>query len=125
MRLILRALTRRHTWQIIIILVLDGLIFGGSNSRSAPSFLLMAGFLLLLATIYQLFYGLLSMARLYGLKFKRQNRFGLYVTGAVGLLVALQSIGELSPRDVVVLLPLAGLGYLYSAYGTEGRASSG
>ncbi|HEX4773918.1 MAG TPA: hypothetical protein VH234_00145 [Candidatus Saccharimonadales bacterium] len=125
MKLIFRVLARRHTWQLIIILVLDGLIFGASNSRSVPSFLLMIGFLLLLATFYQLFYGLLSLVRLYGLKFKRPNRLALYFTGTVGLLVALQSIGELSLRDVVVLLLLAGLGYLYSAYGIEGMVPSG
>jgi high-affinity Fe2+/Pb2+ permease len=119
MRFTLKALARRHTRQFIILLGLAALMYGGSNAKNVPSLLLMVGFLLLLGVLYHFFYGLLSLAGLYGLKLKRQNRFALCFTGVTGLLVALQSIGELSPRDVVVLLPLAGLAYIYSSYGAS------
>ncbi len=124
MRFIFRILTRRHVKQLIVILVLDILVFGGSDAKTIPSFVLIMGYLLLLATIYHLFYGLLSAAQVYGVKFKRQKPLALYLTGVVGILVALQSIGELSRRDVVVLLPLIAIGYLYSSYDSASKRSA-
>lgn len=124
MRFTFRALTRRHSRQLIILLGLSAFIFGGSDAKNVPSFLLMVGFLMLLGLLYHLSYGLLSLARLYGLKLKNQGRFALYFTGVTGLLIALQSIGELSPRDVVVLLPLAALAYIYSSYGVAQKRPS-
>ncbi len=58
-------------------------------------------------------YGLLG-----GAHRKRQARV---LTGLVGGLIALQSIGELGPRDVLVLLPLALIAYLYVSYGKAER----
>lgn len=119
MKLLVGALARRHVRYFIILLGLDMLVFGSSDARKVPSYILIVGFVLLLATVYQAFYGVLSLSRLYGLKLKRRGRFALYLTGVVGILIALQSIGELSPRDVAVLLPLAVIGYLYSSYSSK------
>ena len=119
MKVIVKLLARRHIRQLIILLAADSALFGLSNAKNVPSVMLMVGFVLLLATIYQLMYGLLAAIGMYGLRFRRQQRLALSLTGLVGMVVALQTIGELSPRDVVVLLPLAVIAYLYSSYGRQ------
>jgi len=112
----------RHAWKLIAglgLLVADGLVFGMTDAGKVASFLLVVGFLLLIATIYCLFYGILAFARLYGLPIKRKRRLAGSLTGLTGCLVALQSVGELNIRDVLVLLPLVTIGYVYSFYGTR------
>ena len=112
----MKSLTRKHIWQLGGLLAVDVLLFSYTNATVAPSYVVMIGFLLLTLTLYQLIYSLLSLSSLYGVKIKRQRPLAAYLTAVVGGLIALQSIGELSPRDVLVLLPLAILGYIYSVY---------
>ena len=105
-------------WLVSCLLVVDGLFFGLSDPQKVPSLLLAAGFLLMVATLYQLMLGLLHAADWYGLPGKaHRRRQARIVTGLAGGLIALQSIGELGQRDVLVLLPLAVLAYLYISYG--------
>lgn len=124
MRFVNKALASRHLRQFIILLVADAVLFTGTNARTAPSYMLVVGFILLMATVYVLWGGLFALAALYGFKVKRRGRFAFYLTCLVGMVVALQSIGELSPRDVAVLLPLAVIAYLYSSYGIKKAGSA-
>lgn len=111
---------------IMLLLATDVVVFGLTDPQEVPSIMLAGGFLLLAATLYQIILGLLQAADWYGLPGgahrKRQART---LTGLIAGLVALQSIGELGPRDVLVLLPLAFIAYLYVSYGKDaGKASS-
>jgi len=106
---------RRPLRQAVSLLVLDGLLFCGTDVTKVPSPVVIAGFLLLIATLYLLVRTLLKVGRLYGLNFRRQKRLSLYLTGLIGGLVALQSIGQLGQRDILVLLPLSVLAYFYVA----------
>ena len=119
MNIITKTLGRRHVRQFIILLVADVLVFSTTNAKTVASPLLIVGFVLLMATFYQLMYGLLAALELYGLHWRKPQRLALYFTAFAGVLVALQSIGELSLRDVLVLLPLAALGYFYSSFGKQ------
>lgn len=110
-----------HLQKLIILLVLDVALWGTTDARSVSSLVLMLGFLLLLATTYYLLYELLALARFYGTAFKHQQRLALSLTGVIGCLVALQSVGELSPRDAAVLVPIGLLAYFYSSYGAKKR----
>jgi hypothetical protein len=74
------------------------------------------GFVLLVATFYYAIYSLTALSKFYGLPVKRRRPLSIYLTAVLGLIVALQSIGELGPRDVLVILLLAVTGYLYSSY---------
>jgi len=109
----------RHFWQAITLLVLDIAFFTKTNASQVAPIVLIIGFVLLVLTCYELLYGLLSVARLYGLPIRYKQRLALYLSGVAGLILALQSIGELTPRDVLVLLPLATLGYIYGVYATS------
>ncbi|HVV25419.1 MAG TPA: hypothetical protein VHC21_00055 [Candidatus Saccharimonadales bacterium] len=103
---------------IMLLLMVDTVVFGLTDPQQVPSFMLAGGFVLLAITLYQIILGLLRAANWYGLPGgahrKRQART---LTGLIGGLIALQSIGELGSRDVLVLLPLAFITYLYISYG--------
>ena len=107
---------RARIWLVVIFLMGAGLFFGLSDPSKVPSFTLIIAFGLLLLVLYQLIFGLLTVGSWYGLLADRRGRRRLSVvlTGLVGGLVALQSIGELSHRDVLVLIPLMVGFYFYS-----------
>ena len=78
--------------------------------------MLIVGFLLFSATAYYLFKGLLILLGLYGVHIGHQKRFVVAATVVISGLIALQSIGQLGPKDVVVMIILALLFYLYTSY---------
>jgi hypothetical protein len=109
----------RHFWQALGLFVLDVAFFTKTNASKVAPFVLIIGFVLLVLTCYELLYGLLSVVRLYGLPVRYKQRLALYLVGVLGLMLALQSIGELTPRDILVLLPLATLAYIYGIYASS------
>lgn len=99
------------------LLVVDAVFFGISNPARVPSWAIMIAFGLFSLTIYSLVLALMKAASWYGLNFvQHRRRLALTVTGFFVGLAALQSINQLSVRDVAVLTPLALLGYLYVVY---------
>lgn len=123
MKLTSRILKSPRFWRASGLLAVDGMIFGLTDPQQVPSFLLAGGFILLAVTLYQVVLALLHAASWYGLPGGAHRRKQARVlTGLVSGLIALQSIGELGPRDVLVLLPLALIAYLYTSYGKEERA---
>lgn len=101
--------------------MLDFVVFTGTDAGKVTSYMLIIGFVLVSLTVFYGIYALISLSRLYGLRVRYQRTLALYSTVVIGILVALQSVGQLGVRDIWVLLPLSVLGYLYSAYA---RASS-
>src|SRR5512146_1634544 len=112
----MKSINNKRLWKFAGLAALDGLMFGFTNPRNIPSFGLMAGFLLLVVTLYYVVNQLLSLARLYGLAIRRRRRLAVLITAVTGALIGLQSMGELNSRDVLVSLPLAIIAYGYIAY---------
>lgn len=110
----------KHIWKFTALAAVDATVFGLTNARSVSSLGLMAGFLLLLATLYYLAGGLLSFIKVYGIKIRHKRRAALIITGLVGGLAALQSVGGLNSLDLMVLGPLVIIGYVYGHYGPRG-----
>jgi hypothetical protein len=113
-----KVIHHKHFWQTLIVLIADCVFFSSISASAVAPSVLIVGFVLLLLTCYVMLYGLLSIARLYGFPIRYKQRLAVYLSGVVGLIMALQSIGELTPRDILVLLPLATLGYIYAVYTT-------
>lgn len=112
-------------WYIAALIGADLVMFGGTNPSKVPSMALFLGFLLLIANFYVLLLAALRLVSWYGVSPGRHRKRFIRVTaGVFGGLVALQSIGELSGRDVLVLLPLALLAYMYLSYGRREPASA-
>jgi hypothetical protein len=94
-----------------------GLIFfAASNPKNLPPAALIIGFLIVAAIIYSF---IRLVARLFGWreKWSKTHYAGLLVVGTSlpVLLLALQSIGQLTPRDVITLVVLFVAGYIYAS----------
>jgi hypothetical protein len=120
-----RLIRRLHFWRIGGLLAADLLVFGTTDPRSTLSFMLIIGFLLLSATVYYLLDGLLAVLKLYGVAPRNRKRVLRTATMAVCGLLALQSMGQLSVRDLLIAVPLTALAYFYAAYSkSSGRRSA-
>jgi len=98
----------------MLLLVLDGLFFLSTDPIKIPLSLIIFGFLLLGLTIYRLIMATLKLVAIYIPKIQNQHaRLARMLTLTVVLLMAMQSIGQLSGRDAIALLPLVILSYLY------------
>lgn len=112
---------RLHFWRISGLLLADVLLFGATNPNSTLSFTLIVGYVLLCITIYYLLDALLMLTKLYGVPIRHRKRVLKSMTLLISGLVALQSLGQLSPRDILVLAPLSVLAYVYIAYVKSSR----
>lgn len=112
-----RLLRNRLIRAFGVVTVLDILYFGFIPPSPNRSLVLLGGYILLAATFYT---GLELFLRVTRAVFDRPRAHlhRLVVAGTLLgiILVALQSIGQLSLRDVLVALGLAAVGYLYSVY---------
>jgi hypothetical protein len=110
----------RQTISGLVLVVADGLFFTTTNPNKVASSVLIVGFALVALTIYGLLRLLLAVATFYGLPLKnRGRRIALLIGISTAIGVALQSLGELTLRDVVVLILLTGLIYVYTSYGRD------
>ena len=119
-----RLIKRLHFWRVSGLLLADMLLFGLTDPAETPSFMLIIGFLLLSATLYYVFDGVFSFMRLYGLPARHRRRLLRAAALLASGLVALQSMGQLSLKDILILTPLTGLMYFYIAYSKSARQTS-
>lgn len=103
------------------LLFADLLLFGTTDPSKVASFTLIIAFLLLCATLYYTLGGLLALAKLYGVPVRRKKRILRLATIIGSALIAFQSIGQLSVRDIAVLVPLSALWYMYAGYTKNSR----
>ncbi len=112
----LTQLTKRlHFWRIAGLFAADIILFGSTDPKEVPSFMLIVGFLLMAATLYYVLEAMLALLKLYGLPL-RNKRLLRIATMLISGLLALQSIGQLGIRDVIILGPLTALAYFYVTY---------
>lgn len=108
----------------LALVAVDILFFGITDPARAPSLLLMAGFLLLTYTLYVFLSLVVVIADHNGLSLGRhRHRYVAVIASIVAMLIALQSMGELGGRDIIVLIPLAFLSYLYISYNYTKQAT--
>ena len=118
--LVLFRLIGRQTVAGLVLVAADALFFTTTNPNKVASSVLIVGFVLVALTIYGLLRVMLAAAAFYGLPLKNRGRRIALLSGistAIG--VALQSLGELTLRDVIVLILLTGLVYVYTSYGRD------
>jgi high-affinity Fe2+/Pb2+ permease len=121
MKFIFKAFTKSNIQKLVILLLVDGLLFCNTNARNVSSIFLIVGFGLLLMTIFYIWLGLLSLLSFYGLVIHRPHYLALCLSILSGGLLALQSVGELSPHDIAVLVPISLLVYFYSSYSSSAK----
>jgi hypothetical protein len=112
----IKIIRLKRFWQVLAIIVIDAVFFTETNASSVAPIVLVLGFVLLMLTSYELLYGLLSLAKIYGLPVRHKHHLSLYLSAVMAVVIALQSIGELTARELIVLIPLVVLVYIYSVY---------
>lgn len=85
-----------------------------------PVVALIVPFVLLFAALYGLWRFLLQLKIRYSARGRPHPRLGAGMCVSIVLLLVLQSLGQLSLRDIVIVAALAALSYLYMAHATSG-----
>jgi hypothetical protein len=107
-----------HSVRLLLpLLIVDVLFFSAVNPATSSSFVVVAGCVLLGATLYVFFRGLAkSLSLMVVLSPTAQNRIALLAAGLLLFMLLMQSIGQLSIRDAIAALALAAVLYFYFSY---------
>ena len=113
---------KSHILLLTGLLVADGLFLSLTSPTRVASFWLIVGFGFVLWTLYEgLKVVLWALSSYFPAVESYKRRVARLITSCCGLLLALQSAGQLSGRDITVLFCLALLGYLYMYYLQRGQ----
>ncbi len=94
-------------------IVADILFFGLTDPKYLSVWLMPLAFLLALGTVYMSVRAIFTILKLLGYVSGRRYRMSLIVAAFMFILVLMQAVGQLSTRDVLVLLPATALAYFY------------
>lgn len=110
---------------IIPLLIADIVFFSLINPTNSNSFVIILACLLSALTFYELFLGLMKLISFFlTISVKSQRRFALFITVLTMFLLLMQSIGQLSLRDILAIVPLMIILYLYITYSSRLKARS-
>jgi hypothetical protein len=109
--------TKRKLTRLGALFVLDTLFFSLVNPTKTYAVVIIVGFLLLTITIYVLIDFILAVSeRIIPFSAHAKRRMALALTLVLSLLLALQSIGQLTTKDVLAIVPLAIVLSVYFSY---------
>ena len=112
-----KQLLRNYQFQMVVaVLIADGFFFSFTKPSTASSQLLIAGFGLLIITTYFITRLIIALLGLVVPVIAKQKYLEVVVSAIFGVIVALQSLGQLSLRDFIVVVVFAGFIYLYGSY---------
>lgn len=115
-------LTKSRIIVLAVLASLDIIFFSTVNPTKAPSLLLFAGFALLGCNLLGLWYALLWVSRnLVSLPKGRIRKPTVVATIVSLVLLALQSIGQLTLRDVLAIAALTAIVWFYASYSRDKR----
>jgi hypothetical protein len=118
-KLLVGHLTKHiHQLSLVGCLFVDVIFCSITNPDNGSSYVLVIGFILLAVSLYFIIDRLLLFMSLCGLTIgKYRHRLAICIAGVCMGLTALQSIGELTARDVMIFIPLSAILYVYFSYG--------
>ncbi len=97
--------------------LIDLCFFGLINPNVGNSLIIILGCVFAAATVYCLCLIMASvLGMLAGTSLTAQRRIAIFLATVAIFLLLMQSIGQLSIRDIIAIVPLAALLYLYSTY---------
>lgn len=115
-----KLLKNRHTKISAALIAADCLVFTLVNPRTASAMWLVVGFVLLGCTFFSLASLLAASLKGYGEQTHRAGKRFLRYAAVIALaLLGLQSVGQLTVKDVAALLPFVVIAYLYFGYGKK------
>lgn len=111
-------LHQRYFQVCAALIAADCLVFTQVNPWHAPALWLIAGFILFGLTLLAMANAVAQVFKSYGDKaYITSKRILRYAAIMVVILVGLQSVGQLTTKDVLTFLPFAVILYLYYGYG--------
>lgn len=115
MRLLIRNV---NFWSILAIILIDTIFYSFTNPETGSTLLLILGFLVIALTVYIFLNAILRFVTSYGISNRRySHRISLFSSGVLIGMMALQSIGELTMKDILIFIPLSSILYMYITYG--------
>lgn len=110
---------------VIPLLAADIVFFSLINPLNSNSFMIIIGCLLTALTIYVVLRALTRLLAVFITMSQRtQRRFAIFTTLLLMFLLLMQSIGQLSLRDIIAIVPLMVVLYIYLTYTSRTRARS-
>jgi len=108
-----------------VIFSADALFFTTTDATRVQSVDLIIGFILAVVTSYLLIYELCTVIQIYGIDVRtHRKRIASAVTGVFAVLLALASVGELTIKDLLVIVPMILIAIVYFSYGRSARRIS-
>ena len=105
---------------------MDTIFFSITDPVRVPSIMLIIALLLVAANVYVGLQYLFKAAAWYGLNTpSKPRRFAGISAAIMAGLMALQTAGQLSARDITILLPLTAIAYFYVSYNRSSQTASG
>lgn len=121
----MHLLKKRGSKLLLVTLLLDVLFFTSTDPAKVSPLWLIVGFVLAVASLHGLFRILLWATSVYFKAVRKQQRqLAAGFTVLAALLLGMQSMGQLSVKDLLVLTPLCLLGYFYVRYNRRTASSN-
>ena len=103
--------------QLVPLAAVDVLFFNAVNPAKSSSFLIIAGCILLLITLYVVNRAVAKLgAFFFSYSKQTQRRLAMCMTTLLGFLLLMQSIGQLDVRDVLAAVALIAAFFIYVSY---------
>lgn len=113
----MKAHHKRKLIRTLALFIADALFFSFVNPANAYAIIIIIGFLLLIVTIYSIVDFLLALGeRIIPFSLNTKKRIAVAVTLVSGLLIAMQSIGQLTYKDILAVIPLVLVLSFYFSY---------
>ena len=110
---------------ILPLIVADIVFFSLINPANSSSFMIILGCILTALSIYMIIFGLTRLLAIFITVSRRtQRRFAIFITLVLMFLLLMQSIGQLSLRDILAIVPLMVVLYIYLTYTSRTKARS-
>jgi len=114
---------KRKLLRLAVLFVADALFFSLVNPQKVYAVVIIVGFVLLGLTIYALLDFLLALAeRIVPFSLHTKKRIALAATLVISLLIAMQSIGQLTVKDILAVIPLVIVLSFYFSYLSSDKA---
>ena len=110
---------------VLPLLLADIVFFGLVDPTNSNSFMIIVGCFLTAMTIYVMILGLTRLLAVFlTMSYRTQRRFSIFATLILVFLILMQSIGQLSLRDVLAIVPLMVVLYIYLTYTSRTKSRS-
>ncbi len=108
---------KRRLIPLLLLFVVDIVFFSAVNPVKAYAVVIIVGYALLVLTLYVLIDFLLALGeRIIPFSLSTKRRIAQASTLVLGLLIAMQSIGQLTTKDILAVIPLIIVLSIYFSY---------